>query len=326
MSRRALFFVGVMALVAFVAFSSTSISYAEPQRQPDRSGSPMDLVNADNSLRAMHGLAPYNISTILMGTAQGQADFLAATGSMTHSGPDLLAGDLSLGGFRSENITGGAESMSAQAAVDSWTRDSLHLTTMISPDLTEIGAGVSVNSGKVYYVIDCARPTNSGAPQAAATSLGGGSAVPTRDPNVGVVIPVALSTPNANGDVIHEVKAGQSLWQIAIAYKVKIDEIRRLNGLSGNDIYPGNKLLIKKGVVAAAASPTDASLPAATITSTSLPVLTATYSLPLASTPVALATSASPNNSMIMKVTMGVIALALLGGGILAWLEGAKKK
>ncbi len=340
MSRRASFFVGVMALVAFVALSSTSISYAEPQRQPDRSGSPMDLVNAVNSLRAAHGLAPYSISTILMGTAQGQADFLAATGSMTHSGPGgisvtdrllaagyPLAGDLSLGGFRSENITGGAESMSAQAAVDAWTGDSLHLTTMISPDLTEIGAGVSVNAGKVYYVIDCARPTNSGAPQAAATSLGGGSAVPTRDPNVGVVIPVILNTPNANGDVIHEVKAGQSLWQIAIAYKVKVDEIRRLNGLSGNDIYPGNKLLIKKGVTATTASPTEALLQAATSTSTSLPVPTVTYSLIiLTSTPVVLATSVSSNNSMIMKVTIGVIALALLAGGIITWLGGIKKK
>jgi len=32
---------------------------------------------------------------------------------------------------------------------------------MVSQNLTEIGAGVAVSGGRVYYVIDCARPTTS---------------------------------------------------------------------------------------------------------------------------------------------------------------------
>ncbi len=340
MLRRAPSLLGVIILVVFAALSSVSVSRAEPQRQPEFASSPTDLVNAVNALRASYGLAPYSINSILMYTAQSQADFLAATGTMTHSGPGgisvterllaagyPLAGDLSLGGFRSENITGGAESMSAQAAVNSWTGDSLHLNTMTSPNLTEIGAGVSVNGGKVYYVIDCARPTTSGVPQAAATSTGGGSTVPTRDPNEGIIIPVAPSTPNADGDVIHEVKAGQTLWQIAIAYKVKIDEIKSMNSLLGNDIYPGNRLLIKRGVTVPTASLTETPTQAATLTSTIAPISAApTTGVTLTPTPILISSSVSTSNSMIMKIAMGIIAFALLGGGIFTLLGGLKKK
>lgn len=336
MLRRASFFIGVVLFVVFVELSSVSVSRAEPGDRPGLAGSPIDLVNAVNALRASYGLEPYSINSILMYTAQSQADFLAATKSMTHSGPGgigvtdrllaagyPLAGDLSLGGFRSENITGGAESMSAQAAVSAWTGDSVHLNTMTSPNLTEIGAGVAVSDGRVYYVIDCALPTTSGAPQGAATSVGGGSPVPAVE---AVIVPVTLSTPDANGDVVHEVKAGQTLWQIAIAYKVKIDEIRSMNNLTGNDIYPGDKLLVKKEAVLPTVSATGTQVAAATSLSTSTPIATATYVAVLTPTPTVLASSRSTNNSTIMKIVMGAIALAVFGGGIFTWLGGSRKK
>ena len=124
--------------------------------------------------------------------------------------------------------------------------DALHLNTMLSPNLTEIGAGVAVSGGRVYFVIDCARPTTNGAPQASTSVAGDGSAVPAREAPIAFAI---VSTPDSNGDVIHEVQFGQTLWQLAIAYNVKIDEIKSLNNLFDNNIYPGNKLLIKRGVV-----------------------------------------------------------------------------
>ena len=194
-----------------------------------------------------------------MYTEQSQADFLAATGTMSHTGPGgsglterLLAagyplgGELAAGGFRAENITGGNESMPAQAAVNQWSGDGLHLNTMLSPNLTEIGAGVAVSNGRVYYVIDCARPTTSGAPEVSTSVAESGAAVPAREAPIAVA---NLSMPNSNGDVIHEVQFGQTLWQLAIAYNVKIDEIKGLNNLFDNSIYPGTKLLIKTGVM-----------------------------------------------------------------------------
>jgi LysM repeat protein len=302
-------------------------------------GTPYDLINAVNALRAASGLPPYSINSILMNTAQSQADFMAATGNVTHSGPGgigltdrllaagyPLAGDISLGGFRAENITGGGESMPAQNAIDHWTGDALHLNTMLSPNLTEIGAGVSISNGRVYYVIDCARPTTSGAPQVSTTDVGGGTAVPAGE----APIPVAIvNTPNSDGDVIHEVKYGQTLWQIAIAYEVKIDDIRRLNNIFGNDIYPGNKLLVKRGVILATASPTESSTPETMVTSivtaTSTPII-----IPLTYTstsiPTSTPSSASGNNSTVMGIAIGIIALALLGGGIFTWIGSSKKE
>jgi LysM repeat protein len=270
-----------------------------------------------------------------MYTAQSQADFMAATGSMTHSGPGgigltdrllaagyPLAGDLSLGGFRSENITGGHEGKTAQEAVNGWTGDAPHLNTMISPSLTEIGAGVAVSGGRVYYVIDAARPTDSGAPPVAVPSVGGGSAVPGV---AAVILPVTLSTPDADGNIIHEVQAGQTLWQIAIAYEARIDEIKGLNNLFDNNIYPGNRLLIKKSS-APTGSPTEAVTQAITSTTTRLPTSTAAAVVTLTPIPAVVNISASADNSGLMKVALGIVALALLGGGFFTWLGSRQKK
>ncbi len=298
------------------------------QAMPTQADSPYDLINAVNALRASYGLPPYSISSILMYTAQAQAEFMAATGNVTHFGPGgigvtdrllaagyPLAGDLSLGGFRSENITGGNESMTAQTAVNQWTGDAPHLNTMISPNLTEIGAGVAVANGRVYYVIDCALPTTSGASQTA----GAGTAVPSG----GAVIPPAvINTPNDKGEVLHEVQAGQTLWQIAIAYNVKIDEIKSLNNLGDNTIYPGDTLLIKKEVVQASATPENTHTAVPTFSVAAIVTLSATPVIPI-STPVSADDSVDASNSATtMSVVIGLVAMALLVGGFLAWRGG----
>ncbi len=234
--------------------------------------SPSDVIDEVNSLRAAHGLPPYSTNSILMGTAQGQADYMASTGTIGHTGPGgssvtsrllaagyPLAGDLSLGGPRSENVVGGP-GMSPSGAVSTWTGDSPHLNTMLSPNLQDIGAGVAEKDGMIYYVIDCAAPTGGSVvqfytPGAAEAALSGGD---------DLIMPVKMSTPDSNGDIVHEVQAGQSLWQIAIAYGVKIADIQRLNNLGPSLlIYRGNKLLIKH-----AGTPTPA---AATETETAVP-------------------------------------------------------
>ena len=340
MSRRLCISLGIVLLVLAVSFGSATEIQAGPAEQPALAGSPIELVNAVNALRLSYGLPPYSIDPILMATAQAQADFLALTGTMSHAGPGgigltdrllaagyPLAGDLSLGGFRSENITGGPESMPAEAAVQRWTGDALHLTTMISPELTEIGAGVAVNNGRVYYVIDCALPTGDGLPQAPASSAADGSPAPPASP-VEVIFPVSMSTPNADGDVLHEVKPGQSLWQIAIAYDAKIDEIKRLNNLLDNDIFPGETLLIRTGVFATLAPSAPSSTPQVTMPATVLSVASLT---PQTGTPLSTVTSLAPpvnlaDNTSTRRVALGIVALAIIGGGVLAWLGAGKKQ
>jgi LysM repeat protein len=264
---------------------------------------------------------------------------MAVTGNVSHTGAGgstvtqrllslgyPLAGDLSLGGFRSENITSGNEEMSAQEAVNRWTGDAPHLTTMISPDLTEIGAGVTVLDGRVYYVIDCARPTDSGIPQGVDPSAPGASpaAGPTLPPGVsGIMIPVVVVTPNAAGDVIHEVKAGQTLWQIAISYETKIDEIKRLNNLFDNEIYPGTRLLVKKGVFLATTVPVETPIPETGAAATILPATQAAQTPTRVTAPAAMPVTSGTRNTL--QIAVGIIALAVLGGGVVAWWGSRKK-
>ena len=187
-----------------IALFTTSASHAGSVNIPSAAGSPFDLINAVNALRASYGLAPYNISPILMFTAQSQAEFMAATGDVSHTGfggsslTDRLlaagyplAGDLSLGGFRAENITSGNEDRSAQSAVYGWTGDALHLDTMISPNLSEIGAGVAIANGRVYYVIDAALPTTG---EASASPMASITEVPASNPTLMQTYPQASPT------------------------------------------------------------------------------------------------------------------------------------
>ena len=304
--------------------------------QPELEGNAYDLINAVNALRSSNGLSSYSINSILMYTAQSQADFMAETGNVSHTGAGgssvtdrllaagyPLAGDLSFGGFRSENILSGVTSMSAQAAVNAWTGDSAHLNTMLSPNLTEIGAGVTVASARVYYVIDCAQPTTGGAPQGSRPVPGSGSTVPARDATIPVIVP---STPNVRSEVIHEVRPGQTLWQIAISYGVKVDDIKGLNNLQGNNIYPGDKLLITRNVILPTASPTETQVSAVTASPTNTFMATATPLSPTSTLVPKIVPSTNANNNSIMSIAIGIIALALLGGGVFMWLGNSKRE
>jgi uncharacterized protein YkwD len=87
MSRRVLTIVTAFILSSLIALSNVPSSHAGQDVGPRLAGSAYDLVNVVNALRSSYGLAPYRGSSILMYTAQSQADFLAATGTMTHTGP-----------------------------------------------------------------------------------------------------------------------------------------------------------------------------------------------------------------------------------------------
>lgn len=325
-----------LILTGFLFLSQPYRAQAGWVEGTDAADSPYDVINAVNALRASYGLPPYTINSTLMAVAQNHADYMAATGKVSHTGfggssvTDRLlaagyplAGDLSLGGFASENITSGSEDKTAQEVVNGWTSDAPHLTTMISPSLTEIGAGVSVHGGRVYYVIDCALPTDNGVAQPAVGTLVANSGLAPA-PAGGVIFPVDLVTPNADGDVIHEVKAGQSLWQIAIAYDTTIDEIKRLNNLSDTNIYPGNSLLIRMNAAASATSPVHTVVADVLSSPTSLPAMTATSAVPTGTaTPVRIPVTASP--SSMTAAVIGIIVLALLGGGIFVRLGASKK-
>ena len=261
------------------------------------------LIAEVNNLRTSNGLPAYAVSAILMATAQGQAEYMSING-VSHVGPGgtrpyervlnagyPLAGDLSLGGFMSENITAGGNK-SVQDAVLEWQGDTPHWTTMMSPDLMEIGAGVAIVDGYVYYVIDCARPLGGRPP----TLAPGETAQPIVSMYVGpplarTVIP---NTPNADGKLVHVVKPGETLWLIAVTYQVTVLQIRELNYMSDtDDIYPSEKLLIRKGQVGATAAP-DADVSATPTALTDDPPLLPTVTFAPVYTPTPLPTLPLP--------------------------------
>jgi LysM repeat protein len=230
--------------------------------------SPANIINAVNNLRLQYGLDPLLTNDILMQVAAEQANALAASeGTIGHErlcgmtlGQQLLSmgfplwGDLSMDGYRSENW---GIAMTTEDAINMWLGDDLHMNTMLSPNRSDIGAAVAV-SNQIYIVLETALSTPSRKHQGTAYEIL--TAVPVtqaacmglRTPGAAYdmsqySIPVALSTARPDGDVVHEVKYGQTLWSIAIEYKTTIQQIKRLNNLSDDTVIPGWKLLVKKG-------------------------------------------------------------------------------
>jgi uncharacterized protein YkwD len=324
-----LFCVGALVCVATTVGEPSAAQARTVRERPAAEASA--VIGAVNALRSSHGLPPYSVSSILMGTAQAQADYMASTGSISHTGPGgstvtqrllaagyPLAGDLSLGGFRSENVVG-SPGMTAAEAVNSWTGDAVHLHTMLSTDLQEIGAGVSQSGGVSYYVIDCARPTTSGNPQ----DYSPGAEAEYSSGLNEIIVPVSISTPNAKGEVIHEVQSGQSLWQIAISYGVKINDIRSLNQLAtAYVINPGDTLLIKTVDTPTPEPPTAISV-ATEAPPTAGPVAatnTAEATVTATPTPAVAAADATKAGTAVGAI----ILVALVAAGLVAWAGRAR--
>jgi LysM repeat protein len=86
----------------------------------------------------------------------------------------------------------------------------------------------------VEQASDSPTPTLQGTP---------GAGIPTTA--ITYVVPVRKATPNADGSIVHVVEYGQTLYAIADAYEVTIDQIQTLNKLTSTTIYVGDKLIIQ---------------------------------------------------------------------------------
>ncbi len=53
----------------------------------------------------------------------------------------------------------------------------------------------------------------------------------------------------AGTEVRHQVRSGDSLWQLASRYGTTVEQIRADNGLRGNALLPGQVLLIRGNAV-----------------------------------------------------------------------------
>ena len=165
---------GYVAAWYVEAASATSTTPATAPQSPGTSApDPQALVDAINAERVKKNIAPLKVHPILMSSAQKHADYMASGGGITHYSADgsrpfqrhlalgyPLSGDLSRGGFASENIVAGS-GMTVEQAITSWYGDEPHTNTMISDKYTECGAGVAVSGNVIYYCFDVARSTTS---------------------------------------------------------------------------------------------------------------------------------------------------------------------
>lgn len=203
-----------------------------------------DLLAAINALRAARGLPPYQRDGELMAYAQKHSEYQAKIGQSTHVHSD---GSTSGAYGITENIAAGSASLLTPNIIISqiWA-DALHTHTLLGYETGFAGVGIAVSGDTVYVTLDV-RPGQSAATLPSPDQAPSGSTPAPVETQIALV-PIATAAPGPNGLVVHEVGYGQALWSIAIAYGVKIDEIRELNGLppGSNEIYAGQKLVIRR--------------------------------------------------------------------------------
>lgn len=322
MANRTRIIIGFLLLFSLIHPSQSAMVEAQELAAP-RFATAYELIDAVNSYRSQHGLPAYTTNSILMGTAQSQAEYMASTGTVTHTGPGgtTFSDRLTAAGysyvFRSENIISGSPEASGWSLVTSpWWADEAHQHTLLSPDLREIGAGVAVSNGTAYYVIDCGGqgggvglPHNTAIPGVTAISRGG---TPT-------IVVVNANTPKPDGSISHLVQPGETLWSIAIAYKTTIAELKAINRLTSDNIYPGNTLII----LLPKATPT----PAPTSTGTPYPTPTPFIFWTVTSSPEPTAPPipSSPVTGGSGAIIVGAILVATLVAAGALTAAGAKK-
>lgn len=239
--RRILLNLTVLAAV----LAALSLIHTDGQAQV---GTAYDIIDAVNSIRTSYGHPALEIDPILMATAQGTAEIMASTGSCAHIGN--VSGRVAAAGYgggaqvwATENIACGYD-LSVQTTVYQYWADAAHMLPMTNGNYVHVGAGVAVVDGRVTYVLHAAYTSGS----SSSASTPGSTILRTTSPGAiatsQLIQPVITSTPNADGSVVHEVKAGQALWSIAIAYGVKIADLIALNKLPANPILTIGQMVL----------------------------------------------------------------------------------
>jgi LysM repeat protein len=301
----------------------------------DAPPTPSEVIEAVNALRIANGLLPLNPHPVLMQVAQWEANAIAG-GAPGHTRPNgltlgqwlvslgyPLSGDLSLDGYRSENWISAS---TAQEAVQAWLGDDVHTNTMLSPYRSDIGVAVAV-SDQIYIVLETALQTVNGEMQTSAyeilTAVAGGGFSGANNLVPQYIIPVKRSTARPDGNVIHKVQYGQSLWSIAITYNTTIDQIRAWNNLGeSTEIYEGQILLVQRGATQPP-PPTNTPLASPTPFYESTPTGSVRY-LTTTVQPALLEqqndSSDPQNNTPAGLWTAIILIVALAGAGIGTWV------
>ena len=245
MSRLKHFSVLIAVFLLFsLAWQPTHKAAAEAEPMPLSNVSAGDLIMAMNTLRMSNGLPALIEDPIINAVAQGTAQIMADQLLSWHIGD--VKGRIAAAGYGGGGTVWATENFAIgyNAGIDEimlmWA-DPDHMRPATMSYYCNVGAGVArASNGSTYYILqaayvsgkECGTYTSPGGP------VGGGG-------GYGVVVPVAIAAPDANGRIVHEVQSGQSFWAIAVAYQVTIKEILRWNNLpEGSTLQVGQLLVI----------------------------------------------------------------------------------
>jgi LysM repeat protein len=147
--------------------------------------------------------------------------------------------------WATENFAVSSGGMGIDEIMAAWA-DPDHMRPAVEAAYCNVGAGAAQTSdGRIYYVLQAAyvagqecgssSPSSGGTPQS-----GTGSGAVSQ-----LIIPVKIATPDADGRIFHDVRAGQSFWSIAIAYQITIHDLEVWNNLSRTiPLQAGQRLFI----------------------------------------------------------------------------------
>jgi len=217
---------------------------------PSNQVSAYELILAMNTLRVSYGLPALIEDPIVHAVAQSTAATMAANNMSWHIGD--VRGRIAAAGYGSggtvwatENFAVSRGGMGIDEVMAAWA-DPDHMRPAVNPAYCHVGAGAAQTSdGRIYYVLQAAYV--SGQECGSSSSPSGGTPGPGAVPNPvsQLIIPVKIATPDAEGKIFHEVRAGQSFWSIAIAYQITIHDLEVWNNLSRNiPLRAGQRLFI----------------------------------------------------------------------------------
>ena len=295
---------------------------AQPEVPAPNSGA-AELIEKVNALRISRGLTPYIPNDILSSIAQAHAVYISSTGVLTHFDQQgkrpyqraldagyAVAGNLSNGGLLTQVIYSGT-GISEDDVVSAWQANTIDSVALLSPDYQDVGVGIAAANGITYYVLIAASQGE--------TSI-------TSTPFSGTGTPTLLAegkspnTPLPDGEVYHTVQKDEALWSIALAYGTTVAELKLLNNLATDEIFEGQKLLIRRANTPTPTS-TEVPLTATLGLSTSTPTQPVTPTATNTPTPIPTPPSTLQSGGAVVG---GIVLAALIFAGLFAFLGRRK--
>ena len=264
--RKITLFFLCLLLLALSAGAPIRATEAKDLQAPLHSVSAYELISAMNILRMSNGLPALIEHPIINAVAQGTAQIMSDQLLSWHIGD--VKGRLAAAGygggatvFATENFAVATDGVTIDQIMLMWA-DYDHMRPATSANYCHVGAGTAkASNGMTYFILQAAYISGApceAAPPGSTTPIPGQTPVPGQTPIVpGIITPVELVEPDANGNYLHIVKPGQSFWSIAVAYGVTIKDILGWNNLPDSYVLQtGDELQIAGPESRALATPT----------------------------------------------------------------------